>query len=124
LDLICIRLNTGPTRIWLSPAVILNWTEFKITGTTTNPGVAITGSETFNNCFWAGGVEFVYDQLPSKISVLAAGSDKYLMADASLAYSIANSLDLTVGWTGKQVKLEKETTMRLTAPTLGLAVRF
>jgi hypothetical protein len=124
LDLICLHISNAPTRFWLSPAFVANWMDFKITGTTTTPGTPVTGTETFQHFYWGGGLEFLYEKPYSRISALAVGSDKYLMADCNLAYSVGSNLDLTFGWQGKQIKMERDTTVRLTAPTLGLLVRF
>jgi len=123
LDLVCLGISPVPRSFWLSPAFVANWIDFKITGTTLTP-IAITGSETFNAFFWGGGLEAVYSQPSSRISVLAAASDKYLIADCNLAYAVGTNLDISVGWQGKQIKLERDTTVRLTAPTLGITCRF
>lgn len=66
----------------------------------------------------------VYQQNNARLSALVAGSDRYLMADTALAVALGTNFDLTVGWQGKQVKMERDTTVRLSAPTLGLLVRF
>jgi hypothetical protein len=116
IDAICVRTNQGPQQFWLNPAIVANWIPFTVTGTTT------TG--TFNNFYWGGGMEMVYQQPYSRLTALVAGSDKYLMADCSLAYSVGSNLDIVAGWQGKQLKMDRNTIARITAPSLGMLVRF
>lgn len=123
IDVVCIQSKLGPQNFWLSPAVVANWIPFEIKGATTT-GTITSATERFNNFFWGGGVEMVYQQPYSRISALVAGSDKYLLADCSLAYSIGSNLDLIFGWQAKRILMERDTVMRLTAPNLGVLVRF
>jgi hypothetical protein len=123
IDAICLRVNQFPTNLWLSPAIVANWMDFQVTGTTTVAPIT-AATETFNNFYWGGGLEAVYQQNNSRLSALVAGSDKYLMADTALAVALGNNFDLTAGWQGKRVQMERDTTMRLTTMALGLQVRF
>jgi hypothetical protein len=123
IDVVCIQTKSGPQNFWLSPAIVANWIPFQITGSTTT-GTIVSATETLNNFYWGGGVEMVYQQPCSRISALVAGSDKYLLADCSLAYSVGSNLDLVFGWEGRQLKMERNTIMRLGSPNLGLLVRF
>ena len=123
IDAVCLRVNQFPTNFWLSPAIVANWMNFQITGTTTIAPIT-AATETFQNFYWGGGAELVYQQNNSRLSALVAGSDRYLMCDAALAVALGSNFDLTVGWQGKQVKMERDSTLRLTALALGLAVRF
>ena len=123
IDAVCLRVNQFPTNFWLSPAIVANWMDFKVTGTTTS-GTQMSASETFQKFYWGAGAELVYQQNNARLSALLAGSDRYLMADTALAVALGTNFDLTVGWQGKQVKMERDTVARLTALTCGVAVRF
>jgi hypothetical protein len=112
-----------PTNFWLSPAIVANWMNFQITGTTTTAPIT-SATETFQKFYWGAGAELVYQQNNSRLSALVAGSDRYLMADAALAVALGTNFDLTVGWVGKYAKMDRETVARLTALALGLVVRF
>ena len=123
IDVVCIQSKLGPQNFWLSPAIVANWIPFQIKGSTTT-GTITSATETFNNFYWGGGIEMVYQQPNSRISALVAGSDKYLLADCSLAYSVGSNLDFVFGWQGRQLKMDRDTIARLSSPNLGVLVRF
>ncbi len=122
-DVICVRSIEGSQAFWLNPAIIANFSTFKLTGTTTIAPV-VSATETFDRFDWAAGVEAVYQQPSSRISALLAGSDKFLFADCLLAYSVANTLDLTFGWKAQRILADRDITLRLSAPFVGVLMRF
>jgi hypothetical protein len=120
---VAINNSTAPQNVWANPVVMGTWQSLNLTGVTTIPPV-ISSTELFERFFWGVGGEFLYQQSNSRISVLAVGSDRFLQADTSLAYSVNYNLDLSVGWKASRILADKDTTIRTSALTAGLLFRF
>lgn len=123
LTMTCLRFNTQPGNVWLSPVFVGDWLSGSVTGTKATNTVP-TATENFSQFVPAGGLEFSYNYPNAYLTAMGAASNKYWVVDVAYKWRAANGLGLGIGWTGKKMTFDKDISLQTNSPYAELFWQF